>query len=177
MKKLKIILVIIILFSTINMIPVYAAIEDTPSSLLHSQQIEQQQKQQEYGEKDGERFLNGPTSDDLEQEYGQKDGERFLNGSSFGGFETNDFKPNSTTEADSKKLESIGQKLIRMVNAIGNTASVIIIAILGLKYMLGSVEEKADYKKQLISYIIGIFLLLGITRLIVILIEFATAIK
>ena len=33
--------------------------------------------------------------------------------------------------------------------------SVIVLIILGLKYMMGSVEEKAAYKKTLLPYVIG----------------------
>ena len=37
--------------------------------------------------------------------------------------------------------------------------------VLGIKYMLGSVEEKADYKKAIIPYLIGMFLLVSVTTL------------
>ena len=33
--------------------------------------------------------------------------------------------------------------------------SVIVLIVLGIKYMMGSVEEKAEYKKSLMPYMIG----------------------
>ena len=52
--------------------------------------------------------------------------------------------------------------------AMGNVAiiaSVIILMILGVKYMLGSVEEKADYKKSFMPLIIGIILVVSATTI------------
>ena len=37
---------------------------------------------------------------------------------------------------------------------------------MGIKYMLGSVEEKADYKKDMIPYLIGAVLLFAITVIV-----------
>lgn len=56
------------------------------------------------------------------------------------------------TDADAKL---VGNKAITIVTTIGIVLSVIFLIILGLKYMLGSVEEKAEYKKSLMPYIIG----------------------
>ena len=39
--------------------------------------------------------------------------------------------------------------------------SVIVLIVLGIKYMLGSVEEKAEYKKTLLPYVIGATLTFG----------------
>ena len=38
--------------------------------------------------------------------------------------------------------------------------------ILGIKYMIGSVEEKAEYKKSMIPYIIGILLLVSTSAIV-----------
>lgn len=52
-------------------------------------------------------------------------------------------------------LEKIGNQLITIVSTVGSIASVIVLVILGLKYMMGSAEEKAEYKKTLMPYVIG----------------------
>lgn len=57
--------------------------------------------------------------------------------------------------ADVGKIEEVGQKVIQIVTTIGSIASVIVLVVLGLKYMMGSAEEKAEYKKTLLPYIIG----------------------
>ena len=35
------------------------------------------------------------------------------------------------------------------------------VAILGVKYMMGSAEERAEYKKSMLPYLIGAILLFG----------------
>ena len=57
--------------------------------------------------------------------------------------------------ADTKGLEKIGNQIITIVSTIGSIASVIVLVVLGLKYMMGSAEEKAEYKKTLMPYVIG----------------------
>lgn len=59
--------------------------------------------------------------------------------------------------------------ILTVVTTVGMIVSVLIIAVLGIKYMLGSVEEKADYKKDMIPYLIGAVLTFGITSIVKIL--------
>ena len=40
------------------------------------------------------------------------------------------------------------------------------IAIIGVKYMFGSVEQKAEYKSSLIPWLIGAAMVFGITRIV-----------
>jgi len=57
--------------------------------------------------------------------------------------------------------EKFGGKILGFIQLIGSFISVGMIMILGIKYMMGSVEEKASYKKSMIPYIIGAILLFG----------------
>ena len=56
-------------------------------------------------------------------------------------------------------------KIMGMIRNISAIAAVIIIMVLGVKYMLGSVEEKADYKKSFVPLIIGIILVVAATSI------------
>lgn len=58
-----------------------------------------------------------------------------------------------------QKAKDKVEKMLGYIQIIGMVLSVIILIIIGFKYMLGSVEEKAEYKKTLIPYIIGAILL------------------
>ena len=58
--------------------------------------------------------------------------------------------------------------ILGTVRNIGAIVSVIGIAILGLRYMLGSVEQKANYKETMFPFIIGIALTVGMTTIIII---------
>lgn len=52
-------------------------------------------------------------------------------------------------------FKSPGNQIITVISAIGMVVSVVVLIFLGIKYMLGSVEEKAEYKKTLFPYLIG----------------------
>lgn len=56
-------------------------------------------------------------------------------------------------------------KIMGMIRNVAAIAAVIIIMVLGVKYMLGSVEEKADYKKSFIPLIVGIVLVVAATQI------------
>ena len=51
------------------------------------------------------------------------------------------YKPSDMTNAD--KIKNKGNKIIGAVQFVGSFVSVIALVIMGIKYMLGSVEEKA----------------------------------
>lgn len=57
--------------------------------------------------------------------------------------------------SDTSELQTVGNKAITVATTIGSVLSVIVIIVLGIKYMLGSVEEKAEYKKTLMPFLIG----------------------
>ena len=63
-------------------------------------------------------------------------------------------------EADTQ-IENIGSRIFTAVSNVGIVASVVVIAIIGVKYMIGSVDERAEYKKSMMPYLIGAFLVFG----------------
>ena len=67
--------------------------------------------------------------------------------------------PSSLTGEGTSEFDSIGKKIIGMVQAIGSIVSVLVLVILGIKYMMGSAEEKAEYKKTMIPYLVGAILI------------------
>lgn len=72
-------------------------------------------------------------------------------------------KPN--TDGDASLLQTKAGQIMGMIRNIAVIASVIIIMILGVKYMLGSVEEKAEYKKSFIPLVVGIVLVVSATAI------------
>lgn len=64
-----------------------------------------------------------------------------------------------------KEFTGIGNKILGTIRAIGIIASVVTLMVLGIKYMMGSVEEKAEYKKSFKAYIIGAVLVFSITTI------------
>ena len=60
-------------------------------------------------------------------------------------------------------------KIIGFLQWAGAISGVLIITIFGFKYMMGSLEEKAEYKKTMIPFIVGAVVLIAapqIARLI-----------
>lgn len=67
---------------------------------------------------------------------------------------------------DSAKLKSTGKKILAIINIVGVVVSVVALGIIGLRYMFGSLEEKAHYKETMVPYIIGLVMLGGITTIV-----------
>lgn len=65
----------------------------------------------------------------------------------------NDYKPPEISKGG--KLATIGNKIIGGIQYLGSIVSVIVLVIIGIKYIVGSTEEKAEYKEAMIPYIIG----------------------
>lgn len=67
--------------------------------------------------------------------------------------------PNTWTGTSDKvntaPISDWSNAVINVVATIGSAAAIIILIVLGIKYMMGSAEEKAEYKKTLLPYIIG----------------------
>lgn len=53
------------------------------------------------------------------------------------------------------ELGNLGGQALSIITTVGSIAAIIILIVLGLKYMMGSTEEKAEYKKTLMPYVIG----------------------
>lgn len=84
--------------------------------------------------------------------------------------EPNDYKPYSLTVAYGvDSLQDIGNKIIGSVRTIGTASSVIALIVIGIKYILGSVEERAEYKQTLKPYVIGAIFVFGISNILAIL--------
>lgn len=62
---------------------------------------------------------------------------------------------------DDGKLQTNIKDIYNIVLAIGTVIAVIWGLIIGINFMLGSVEEKAQVKESLISYIIGCVIIFG----------------
>ena len=62
-------------------------------------------------------------------------------------------------------VQNIGQNVFTVVRTFGILLSVIVLIVLGIKYMIGSAEEKAEYKKTMIPYIVGAALIFAASAL------------
>ena len=73
------------------------------------------------------------------------------------------------------KIDSLGNTIIKIVSTVGSIASVIVLVVLGIKYMMGSAEEKAEYKKTLLPYVIGAALVFAASAIAGVVYDFANS--
>ena len=67
--------------------------------------------------------------------------------------------------ASTATLAQKAANILSIIRNIAAIAAVLIIAILGVKYMLGSVEERAEYKKSFVPLIVGVLVVLLATQI------------
>ncbi|MCI9177393.1 MAG: hypothetical protein HFJ28_02185 [Clostridia bacterium] len=75
-----------------------------------------------------------------------------------------------TTSTAQNKVTAMGNQLIGIITTVGVVVAVVILLVLGIKYMMGSASEKAEYKKTMIPYLVGAVLIFGasaITQVVV----------
>lgn len=58
-------------------------------------------------------------------------------------------------------LKTTGGKIVDVITTVGIVVAVIVLLVLGIKYMMGSASEKAEYKKTMIPYLVGAVLIFG----------------
>lgn len=75
----------------------------------------------------------------------------------------NDYEPSDLTES----YTTIGMlnNVIGVFQAVGSIVSVLALVLLGIKFALGSAEEKAEYKQWMIYYVIGAILVFAISNI------------
>lgn len=78
-----------------------------------------------------------------------------------------DFRPNmvKTNTSNTDKVQDIGSNILGIIRVVGTIVAVGMLIILGIKYMMGSAEERAEYKKTLFPYFIGAILIFAATNL------------
>lgn len=73
---------------------------------------------------------------------------------------------NNVNNVDTSGISTIGGQIANILSTIGIIVGVIVLLVLGIKYMMGSTSEKAEYKKTMIPYLVGIVLLLGASGIV-----------
>ena len=73
------------------------------------------------------------------------------------------YKPTASTSET--KLRKKAGKILGVVNVVVVIVSVVTLVCIGIRYLIGSVEEKAEYKKTAITYLIGAILVFSVTTI------------
>ena len=63
--------------------------------------------------------------------------------------------------SDQGEITTLGQRIVGIIQVVGVVIAVVVILVIGIKYLIGSAEEKAEYKKTMIPYLVGAVLVFG----------------
>ena len=79
-----------------------------------------------------------------------------------------DFDPSNhqLTSNDYEKAFGKTTKIVSTMTSVGLVISVITIMALGIRYMFGSIEQRAEYKKTMLPIFIGAVLLFSVSTIV-----------
>lgn len=80
-----------------------------------------------------------------------------------------DYKTAEPSATEVKDMYSFGGRVAGVIQVVGTMVSAGTMIIIGIKYVVASAEEKADYKDRMIPYFIGAVLLFGASNIVKIL--------
>ena len=78
-----------------------------------------------------------------------------------------------SASGSSDKMTDIAAEIIAFIRNLALVLGVVMLSIIGIKYMLGSAEEKASYKKTLIPLVVGIIVVMAASTLVSMIYGFA----
>lgn len=80
----------------------------------------------------------------------------------------------TTNPEGADKISSVLGSVLKIVRLVGAGIAVLILSVLGTKYMIASAGERAEIKKYAVVYVIGAVVLVASTTIIDLLVNFAT---
>lgn len=93
----------------------------------------------------------------------------------FATIDTDKFKPGGLQNYE-EPFDMAGT-IVGVLQVVGTVVAVLGIVIIGIKFMMGSVEQKAEYKKTLIPYLVGCIFIFAIPTIVSIIYGLATQIN
>ena len=79
---------------------------------------------------------------------------------------------NTSTTVETS-IKPMANQIMSIINVIGVVVAVIVLMVIGIKYMIGSAEQKAEYKKTFVPYIVGAVLLASAATIANVIFQFA----
>ena len=83
----------------------------------------------------------------------------------------------SKIATDGNRIRTTLNNVIGLIQIAGTGISVVMVTMLGIKYILASPSEKADVKKQIAPMLIGCVLVFGAVNLVAIVADFSLVLK
>ena len=83
---------------------------------------------------------------------------------------------NGNGNVQTNDLTKVGNNIVTIIQVVGIVIAVIVLLVIGIKYMMGSASEKAEYKKTMILYIVGAVLIFAGTSLVKVIYSLASSV-
>lgn len=100
------------------------------------------------------------------EENGKKQDSDKTTSSGSAGINPDDYKPSDPTKDDAVEVVAKIGIVLGFIRNMSAIVSVIVLMIIGFKYMIGSVEQKANYKATMMPYIIGCIMAVSGTTIV-----------
>ena len=84
---------------------------------------------------------------------------------------------NGNSNVQTNDLIKVGNNIVTIIQVVGIVIAVIVLLVIGIKYMMGSASEKAEYKKTMIPYIVGAVLIFAGTSLVRVIYSLSTSVS
>ena len=84
---------------------------------------------------------------------------------------------NGNGNVQTNDLTKVGNNIVTIIQDVGIVIAVIVLLVIGIKYMMGSASEKAEYKKTMIPYIVGAVLIFAGTSLVRVIYSLSTSVS
>lgn len=81
-------------------------------------------------------------------------------------FSPDEYEPDTLTRTKASTVFFMGEKLFGVLRNIATVVAILTIAIIGVKYIYASAEQKAEYKATLVPWFIGAVLVVMVTGLL-----------
>lgn len=84
---------------------------------------------------------------------------------------------NGNGNVQTNDLTKVGNNIVTIIQVVGIVIAVIVLLVIGIKYMMGSAAEKSEYKKTMIPYIVGAVLIFAGTSLVRVIYSLSTSVS
>ena len=88
-----------------------------------------------------------------------------------------DWKPSDLNPGDVQEITDSAKVIVSFIRYMGIVVSIIALLILGMKFMVGSVEERAEYKKSMKAFLIGVLIFFALSQVLALIIDVASSFK
>lgn len=78
----------------------------------------------------------------------------------------NIFQKAEESNVDTGDMTTVAGNIVNIITWVGIIVAIIVLLVLGIKYMMGSAAEKAEYKKTMIPYLVGAVLIFGASAIV-----------